>query len=112
MVQLEPGATALFEQVSLTIAKGAPTVAVPAFREPVPEFVTALLDIYMYIVRPALFKYNTAKFPTTADVHKDLDHPDNPIFFAVVGPTKYDKTRYYSPLRTHAALLCLVPEGS
>src|SRR5258708_582787 len=40
MVQLAPGATAVFEQPSVAIAKDAPTVAAPMFKAPVPEFVT------------------------------------------------------------------------
>jgi hypothetical protein len=39
MVQLEPGATAVFEHASVAIANGAPAVAAPTLRVPVPEFV-------------------------------------------------------------------------
>src|SRR5260370_34258216 len=41
IVQLAPGATAVFEQPSTVIAKGAPTAAAPTLRVPVPEFVTS-----------------------------------------------------------------------
>src|SRR5258708_5847460 len=40
MVQPAPGATAVFEQPSVAIAKDAPTVALPMFRVADPEFVT------------------------------------------------------------------------
>src|SRR5258708_39026238 len=40
MVQVEPGATAVFEQVSVTIPKGAASAAAPMFNVSVPEFVT------------------------------------------------------------------------
>src|SRR5690242_5678463 len=40
MVQEEPAATAVFEQVSDTIANGAPTAAAPMFSVSVPLFVT------------------------------------------------------------------------